>query len=163
MNNLDFIILGIIAISMLLGLLRGAVKEVLSLAAWIVAFIAGQSFAALAAQWMPAFVSNPSLRYLGGFLLVFVVVMALAMLLSLLLSESIKALGLGLLDRIIGIFFGGLRGMVIVTILVLLAGLTEFPKSDVWQQAMLSDAFQTLAVAVKPWLPVDLANHIHYR
>ena len=163
MNNLDFVILGIIAISMLLGLLRGAVKEVLSLAAWIVAFIAGQSFAPLAANWMPVFVSNPSLRYLGGFFLVFVVVMALAMLLSLLLSESVKALGLGLLDRLAGVFFGGLRGMVIVTILVLLAGLTEFPKSDSWRQSMLSSAFQSLAVAVKPWLPADLASHIHYR
>lgn len=163
MNGFDFVVLGIVALSVLLGLMRGAVKEILSLAAWVFAFVAAKTFATAGAELMPGFIGNPALRYLGGFILVFVVVMALAMLLSLLLSESLKVLGLGVVDRMLGVLFGLLRGMVIVTILVLLAGLTQLPKTEIWRHALLSGASETLAVMVKPWLPIDLASHIHYR
>ncbi|BBP03650.1 colicin V biosynthesis protein [Sulfuriferula plumbiphila] len=163
MTGFDFVVIGVVALSVLLGLMRGAVKEILSLAAWVLAFVAAKTFAATAAGVMPDFISNAALRYLAGFILVFIVVMALAMLLSLLLSESLKALGLGMVDRMLGGVFGFLRGMVIVTMLVLLAGLTQLPKTEVWRQASLSGVFEILAIMVKPWLPMDLANHIHYR
>jgi len=162
-TGFDFVAIGIVALSVLIGLMRGAVKEVLSLAAWVLAFVAAKTFAATAAGVMPDFINNPALRYLAGFIMVFIVVMALAMLLSLLLSESLKALGLGAMDRILGVVFGFLRGIVIVTILVLMAGLTQLPKTDVWRQASLSGVFENLAIMVQPWLPIDLANHIHYR
>ncbi|MES2366679.1 MAG: CvpA family protein [Pseudomonadota bacterium] len=163
MTGFDFVVIAIIVLSVLIGLMRGAVKEILSLAAWVLAFLAAKAFATTAAGIMPHFISNPALRYLAGFLLIFIVVMALAMLLSLLLSESLKALGLGPIDRILGVAFGFLRGVVIVTILVLIAGLTQLPKTDVWRQAAFSGAFETLAIMVKPWLPIDLVNHLHYR
>lgn len=149
--------------SVLLGLMRGVIKEILSLAAWVLAFVAAKTFAASAAGVMPDFINSPALRYLAGFIMVFIVVMALAMLLSLLLSESLKALGLGAVDRILGVVFGFLRGIVVVTILVLMAGLTQLPKADVWRRASLSGMFENLAIMVQPWLPIDLANHIHYR
>ena len=163
MTGFDFVVIGIVALSVLVGLMRGVVKEILSLAAWVLAFVVAKTFATTAADVMPSFINNPALRYLAGFILVFIVVMALAMLLSLLLSESLKALGLGVVDRVLGVLFGFLRGMVIVTILVLLAGLTQLPKTEVWRHALLSGTFETLAIMVKPWLPIDLANHIHYR
>ncbi len=163
MTGFDFVVIGIVALSVLVGLMRGVVKEVLSLAAWVLAFVVAKSFAATVAGVMPDFISNPALRYLAGFITIFIVVMALAMLLSLLLSESLKALGLGAMDRILGAVFGFLRGMLIVTILVLLAGLTQLPKTDVWRQALLSGVFENLAIMIQPWLPIDLANHIHYR
>jgi len=162
-TGFDFVVIGIVALSVLVGLMRGMVKEVLSLAAWVLAFVAAKSFASTAAGVMPDFISNPALRYLAGFIAIFIVVMALAMLLSMLLSESLKALGLGAMDRILGMAFGFLRGMVIVTILVLLAGLTQLPKTDIWRQALLSGVFEHLAIMIQPWLPIDLVNHIHYR
>lgn len=162
MTSFDFVVSGIVVLSMLLGIMRGGVKEILSLAAWIAAFIMAKAFAETAAGWMPAMISNPSLRYLGGFVLVFVIVMAVAMLLSLLLAESLKAAGLGAMDRLLGLIFGAARGMVIVLTLVLLAGLTALPKTDLWRHALFAPPLVKLAIMVKPWLPESLVQHIQF-
>ena len=162
MTSFDLVVLGIVILSILLGLMRGGVKEILSLAAWIFAFLLAKTFAELASGWMPAMISSPALRYLGGFILVFVIVMAVAMLLSLLLAESLKAAGLGALDRLLGLIFGALRGAAIVLMLVLLAGLTALPKTELWQQALLASSLVKLAVMATPWLPDGLVQHIHF-
>ncbi|WP_124949311.1 CvpA family protein [Sulfuriferula thiophila] len=162
MTTFDLVVLGIVVLSMMLGAMRGGVKEILSLAAWIVAFLLAKSFADVAAVWMPAMISSPALRYLGGFILVFVIVMAVAMLLSLLLAESLKAAGLGALDRLLGILFGAVRGAAIVLMLVLLAGLTALPKTELWQHSLLAPSLVKLAVMAKPWLPDSLVQHIHF-
>ena len=162
MTSFDFVVLGIVGLSILLGIMRGGVKEILSLAAWVLAFVLAKTFADVAAGWMPAIISSPALRYLGGFILVFIVVMAVAMLLSLLLAESLKAAGLGAFDRFLGLVFGALRGVAIVLTLVLLAGLTALPKTELWQHALLAPALVKLAVMAQPWLPDSLVHYIHF-
>ncbi|MEQ1667716.1 MAG: CvpA family protein [Sulfuriferula sp.] len=162
MTSVDLGILVIIGLSMLLGALRGGVKEILSLAAWVVAFLAAKTFADVAAVYMPAFITTPAIRYLGGFLLVFIAVMAVSMLLSMLLSAALKTAGLGIFDRLLGFLFGTVRGLLIVTTLVLLAGLTAIPKTELWQQSYITPMFVKLAVTVTPWLPDSLVKHIHF-
>ncbi len=162
MNNLDFGVLGIFAVSILLGLLRGAVKEVLSLLAWLVAYFAAKRFAGIAAQWMPTQLDNPGLRHMGGFALVFVVVMVAAMLVSLLLSASLKAAGLGMTDHLLGMFFGALRGLVVVLALVLLAGLTTLPRTEFWRHSLFAPYLVKGAVMVRSWLPIDFVKHIQF-
>jgi membrane protein required for colicin V production len=142
--------------------MRGGVKEVLSLAAWVLAFIAAKTFADTAAVFMPAFITTPAIRYLAGLVLVFIGVMALMMLLTMLLAESLKAMGLGLFDRLLGLLFGAIRGFLVVTTLVLLAGLTALPKILLWQQSLLIPVFIKLATIVMPWLPDSLIQHIHF-
>ena len=162
MTSFDFVVLGIVALSILLGLMRGGVKEILSLAAWILAFMVAKTYADLAAAWMPAMISSPALRYLGGFILVFIIVMVIAMLFSLLLAESLKAAGLTGLDRLLGLVFGAVRGVAIVLMLVLLAGLTALPKTELWQQALLAPFMVKLAIMATPWLPDGLVQHIQF-
>lgn len=149
--------------SVLIGLMRGAVKEILSLAAWVVAFLAAKTFAAEGAGMVPQWIEQPAFRYLGGFVLVFVAAMALSMLLSLLISETFKVLGLGMVDRVMGGLFGFLRGLAVMIILVLMAGLTQLPKTETWRYALLSGVFESMAIMVQSWLPIELASHIHYR
>ncbi len=162
MTSVDLGILIILGLSTLLGTLRGGVKETLSLAAWIVAFLVAKTFADTAAVYMPAFITTPAIRYLGGFLLVFIAVMAVSMLLSMLLSAALKTAGLGIFDRLLGFLFGTVRGLLIVTTLVLLAGLTAIPKTELWQQSYIMPMFVKLAVTVTPWLPDSLVKHIHF-
>lgn len=162
MTALDFGVLGIIGLSALLGLVRGAVKEMLSLLAWVIAYLAAKMFADTATRWLPAQLGNPALRHAAGFVLVFIVVMVLAMLLSMLLSASLKALGLGLLDRLLGMIFGALRGLAIVLILVLLAGVTSLPQTGLWRQALFVPYLVKLAVMAQPWLPDDFVKHIQF-
>ena len=162
MNSMDWGILAVLGLSLLLGLVRGGVKEVLSLAAWVLAFLAAKTFADTASVFVPAFITTPAIRYLAGFLLVFIAVKVVAMLTSLLLSESLKAAGLGAIDRILGFVFGAVRGVFIVTTLALLAGLTAVPQTDLWQQSLLAPLFIKLAVIATPWLPDSLVKHIHF-
>jgi membrane protein required for colicin V production len=162
MNSVDWGILLVLFLSVLLGLVRGGVKEILSLSAWILAFIMAKYFAESAAVFIPAFITTPAIRYLAGFLLVFIAVMALSMLLTLLLAESLKAAGLGLFDRLLGFVFGAVRGLFIVTTMVLLAGLTALPKIELWQQSYFIPLFVKLAVIFTPWLPDGLVKYIHF-
>lgn len=162
MTSVDLGILVILGLSMLLGVVRGGIKEILSLAAWVLAFLAAKTFADAAAVFMPAFITTPAIRYLGGFLLVFVTVMLVSMLLSSLLSSSLKTAGLGAFDRLLGFLFGTVRGLLIITTLVLLAGLTAIPKTELWQQSFIVPIFVKLAVTVTPWLPDSLVKYIHF-
>ena len=162
MNALDYCVIGIVALSSLLGLVRGAVKELLSLLAWVVAYIVAKMYAESAMRWVPSQLENPALRHAAGFVLVFILVMVLAMLVSLLLSASIKALGLGLMDRVLGLAFGSLRGLALVLILVLLAGITSLPHSALWRQSLLTPYLVKLAVMVQAWLPNDFVKHLQF-
>jgi membrane protein required for colicin V production len=80
-----------------------------------------------------------------------------------LISLMLKAVGLGLLDRLLGGAFGVLRGILVVVFTVLVAGMTPLPRSDWWRGAVLAPPLETVVIAAKPWLPVEAAKRIRFR
>lgn len=162
MTAFDYAVLGIIGLSIVLSVWRGAVRELLALASWIVAFLAAQAYGAAVAAYMPAALENPSLRVLAGFVIVFLVVLVVMALGALLIAKLVRAVGLGPVDRALGAVFGFLRGMLVVLILVLLCGLTAAPRQPVWRDAMLSAPLEAAAVAVKSYLPDEMSKRIAY-
>lgn len=162
MTWFDYAVIAIVGISILLSIIHGLVREILSLASWVVAFVVAEIFAAEVAPLLPAALANPSLRLLAGFLCVFFVVLVAMTLLAIALSSLIKTAGLGFADRALGAVFGLVRGLAIVMIAVLLAGLTALPKQPVWRHAVFSEPLVILANWVKVWLPDEMAKHINY-
>jgi len=162
MTWFDYAVLAIIGISILLSIVHGLVRELLALASWIAAFLVAQIFATAVAPLLPAAIPSESLRLLAAFLIVFLVVLLLMTLLAIAVSGLLKKAGLGLIDRTLGAVFGLVRGLAIVTVAVLLAGLTTVPRQPVWRHAMLSAPLEALANVVKVWLPYDLSKHINY-
>jgi len=162
MTWFDYAVLAIVGISVLLSIIHGFVRELLALASWIVAFIAAQLFAADAARLLPAAIASESLRLLAAFLAVFLAVLLATTLLANVLSSLFRRAGLGPVDRLLGAVFGLVRGFAIVMVVVLLAGLTALPQQPVWREAMLSAPLETLANAIKVWLPYDLSQYIKY-
>ena len=162
MTWFDYTVIAIVGISILMSVIHGLVRELLALASWVVAFVVAQSFAANVASLLPAALENPSLRLLAGFLGVFFAVLIAMTLLAMALSGLIKAAGLGFADRALGAVFGLVRGLAIVVIAVLLAGLTALPRDPAWQRAMFRGPLVNLASWVKVWLPDDMAKHINY-
>jgi membrane protein required for colicin V production len=77
-------------------------------------------------------------------------------------SKLVKAAGLGLEDRVLGVVFGAARGMLMVTVLVLVAGLTSLPEHQAWRGALLGPPLEAVATQVKQWLPGDLSQRIRY-
>lgn len=162
MTFLDLAVLVIVGLSVLLSVIRGLVREVLALAAWVVAFLAANVFAGTVAPWLPDAIPTEGLRLLAGFLVVFLVVLVGTSVLAILASKLVKSAGLGLEDRLLGGVFGLARGMLMVMILVLLAGLTALPRQPVWRNAVLSDPLEAFAGMIKTWLPADLSQRITY-
>ena len=77
-------------------------------------------------------------------------------------SRLVKAAGLGFEDRFLGAIFGVARGLLMVMVLMLFAGLTSLPKQPAWRGALMSLPLETLAVQLKQWLPDDLSQRIRY-
>jgi membrane protein required for colicin V production len=159
----DYAVFGIIAASALLGLWRGMISEVLALAAWIVAFLAARALGGEAATYFEGVVAEPALRYAAGFVAVLLFVLVCFAVARLVLSMILKAAGLAVVDRLLGAGFGILRGVLIVLVGVLLAGMTALPKSQWWRNAWLAPPLETAVIAAKPWLPAEVSKRIQYR
>jgi membrane protein required for colicin V production len=159
----DYAVFGILGASCLLWLWRGLISEVLALTAWVAAFIAARTWGGEAATYFEGVVAEPALRYAAGFVAVLLFVLVTFAVARLVLSLVLKAAGLAMVDRLLGAGFGVLRGLLIVLVGVLLAGMTALPKSQWWRNAWLAPPFETAVIALKPWLPVEVAKRIHYR
>jgi membrane protein required for colicin V production len=162
MTLFDIAVLVVVGLSVLLSVIRGLVREVLALSAWVVAFLAANVLSGQAARWMPEAIASEELRLLAAFLAIFVIVLLAVSTLALMASRLVKSAGLGLEDRLLGVVFGLARGLLVVMVVVLLAGLTTLPRQPVWRNAILSDPLEAFALDMKPWLPADLAKRISY-
>jgi membrane protein required for colicin V production len=162
MTAFDWIVILILAASVILGLLRGLVAEIFSLASWIVAFIAAKFGASAVASLLPMDVESEGMRNIVGFVVVFLAAMIIVMLLGRLVKGAVGAVGLGGADRAVGGVFGLLRGVVILLGLTLVAGLTALPQTDFWKNALSSRVLELLAMEAMPLLPAKVAEHIHY-
>ncbi|MFT7288851.1 MAG: membrane protein required for colicin V production [Halieaceae bacterium] len=117
-NSLDWIVVVIVVLSALLSLWRGFVREAISLAGWLVAFLAANLFAVHLAELIGDLIANRTGRYIVAWSLLFVLVLVFTSLMARLFSKLISASGLGVLDRIFGTVFGVLRGCLIVMALL---------------------------------------------
>lgn len=162
MTSFDYGILFIVGMSVILSVMRGAVRELIALAAWFVSFWVARNFTEELTPLLPNAIPSDELRLLASFVILFLGSLLIMTLLSIALSEVVKAIGLSGFDRMLGAGVGLLRGCFIVLVLVLLAGLTGLPKTQAWKNAMFSPVLEASALAVRPWLPDVLAEHIRY-
>ncbi|SFK32228.1 membrane protein required for colicin V production [Nitrosomonas aestuarii] len=162
MTIFDYVVVGVFFISVILSIIRGLVREVLSIAGWVVAFIAASTFTHDLEPYMPPEIGGESLRLISAFILVFIVTLIVSVLITTLMNTLIKNVGLGFIDRILGAFFGFARALIIIMTLVLIAGLTALPQQPLWHQAVLSPSMEAMAEQVLPWLPDDLSKRISF-
>jgi membrane protein required for colicin V production len=162
MTWLDYAVLGMMAISIAWGVWRGLVREVISLAGWVIAFLAANLFAGPLAEALPQSIARPELRLLVAFIAIFLLTLTVTTLAALLLSKILKAVGLGSLDRTLGGLFGVARGLLIVMAFALLAGLTSLPLRPIWKESACGLMMGRAALALKPWLPPAFADRLRY-
>lgn len=163
MTAFDYVVIAVLALSALLGWMRGVVGEILALVSWVIAFVVAGMASLAVAPWLPASLNGADLRIVVAWALTFVAVLLLVAIVRSLLKALLKAAGLGGLDRLMGAGFGVLRGVVVVLVLAIAGGLTPLPASAWWRTASLSLPVETAAIAVKPWLPQALAMRLKYR
>lgn len=162
MTAFDYVVSGIFLVSIVLSIIRGFVREALSVAGWVVAFIVAGAYASFFEKFLPVEITGETLRISIAFVLAFLSVLLITALATMSLSVLIKGIGLGFIDRLLGSVFGFIRALAIVMLLVLIAGLTTIPNQVFWQQAALSRPLEAIAMQVLPWLPNDLSKRISY-
>ncbi|HEY9150520.1 MAG: CvpA family protein [Gammaproteobacteria bacterium] len=158
----DYFILGVVLLSGLLSLWRGFVKEALSLLTWIAAPVIAILFYEDFAPWFERWVSVPSARLALAFGILLVLVLILGGLVNYLVGQLVSKTGLTGTDRALGIVFGIARGVMVVGVLVLLAGLTQVPQDPWWQESVFLKHFVELALWMRSFLPTDIAENIQY-
>src|SRR5919197_4093740 len=159
MSWADYIILAIILLSALLSVGRGFVREVLSLFGWVAALWVSISFSPALSERLYSVVSVPSMRRVLGFLTLFIATLLLAAGVNHLITKLIIKKGLSSTDRALGILFGMARGIAIVAIMVLMAGLTPLPQDPWWKESLLLEHFQSLALLIRSYLPEEITKH----
>lgn len=162
MNWVDYTILAIIGVSALISVLRGFMSEALSLLGWILAFWVALSFTEDLAGFLSGSISVPSLRLAIAFFVLFVATLLLAVLVNFLVGQLVEKTGLTGTDRVLGVVFGVARGVLVVAVLVLLAGLTAFPSDPWWRESMLISHFERLAMQIRGLLPPQVAGYFTY-
>ena len=162
MNLPDYVILAVIAISTGVGVLRGFISEVFSLLVWAVAFLVAYHFGGDVAALMEPSVTVPSARIAMGFAGVFIVVLLVGGLINYLLGRLVKSTGLSGTDRLLGGVFGAARGMALVVVMLLVAGLTPIPADPWWQQSRSIERLMPLVDWVATYLPESIREHLDF-
>lgn len=150
---LDWALLAVLAVSVVVGLVRGFVFEALSLAGWVVAWFAAQWAAPVLAPNLPLGAPGSALNLGLAFALAFVAALIVWSLLARLIRMLIHATPLSLPDRLLGAGFGVLRGAVLLLALASVVTLTPAAQSEAWRGAVGSRWLVQTLHTLKPLLP----------
>lgn len=160
MNWIDISIIAILALSCLISLFRGFVKETFSLAAWIAAFFAAFLFGhKLSDLVLVNYIHSPTLRIATAYGSIFIVVLIICSIISYFVSQLVHKTGLSGTDRLLGVVFGAARGVLLVSALLLVAHLTPLPEEEVWHRSFLIPHFEPVEAWLKSVLPQSVSEH----
>lgn len=159
----DYAILVVVALSALVGFFRGFFREAIGLATWILAFWLAFRLAAPGAQLLSQWISVPSVRLAVAFGVLFLVVLVVGAVINHFIARMVENTGFAGTDRALGGVFGVLRGVAVLAVLVLLAGLTPVPEDPWWNQSLFIGHLERGALWLRGWLPQDLAQEIRYQ
>jgi len=158
MNSIDIFILAILLISTGISFLRGFVREILSLVAWIGAVWIAISFTPNASVLLASQIMNEAVRVLVAFIGLFLATLIVLSLINHLVGQLVKKTGFSGTDRMIGVVFGLARGGVIISVIVLVVGVTTLPQEKFWQESVFLEHFSPLASWLQGNFPKDIAT-----
>lgn len=128
----DWAIIAVLGLSILLSLWRGFVREAVSLAGWIAAFVIANMFVGEMAAFLQQWIANVTGRYVAAYALLFAGMLMVAGIAGKLSAQVVKVTGLTLLDRLLGTVFGFARGMIIVLVVVYVLRQLAPPQNLLW-------------------------------
>lgn len=160
MAPLDWFFVVVLLGSTLLGAWRGLVYEVLSASGWVAAFFAAQWLAEDVGLRLPWHSENETLRYLVGFLVVFVAAVFAAGLLAWCVKKLIDTVGLRPADRSLGALFGAVRGIVLLLAVAVVGGVTPMHEAFWWQESQGAQWLEVALHGLRPLLPEEFGKHL---
>ncbi|KLV03990.1 bacteriocin production protein [Photobacterium aquae] len=138
---IDYVIIGVIGFSALVSLIRGFVKEALSLVIWFAAFFIASNFYQKLAVYFSN-IQDEMIRNGSAIAVLFISTLVVGAVVNYVIGQLVQKTGLSGTDRVLGIVFGGVRGVLIVAaVLFFIDAFTGFSKADWWQQSQLIPQF----------------------
>ncbi len=160
MSATDWILISVLAVSLVVGAWRGLVYEVLSLLGWVAAFYAAQWLAPLVAGMLPIQSASAALRHAAAFVLVFIVALFTCGLITFLIKKILHSIGLSPVDRTLGAAFGVLRGLILLLAATVVINMTALKRSDWWLESKGAPALTAILKGLKPALPERFGQYI---
>ena len=152
-NWADYAVIAFILISTLISLVRGFVREAISLCTWIIAFWIAFAFSNIMSVFFEGYIQTQSIRVVVSFVLLFVIVLIFGGVVNFLIGELVNKTGLSGTDRTLGTVFGFMRGILLVALLMLLGMMTSFSHADWWKHSILIPHFKELVQWMQHFLP----------
>ena len=155
-NWADYIIIAIIVLSVGISFVRGFIREILSILGWVIVFWVSIVYFDNVANLFTPFIQNQTARQITSFILLFVSTLAVILLINYFISKTLLRSGFDSTDRILGIFFGLIRGILLVSVLLLLASLTNVTQYQWWNDSAIIPKFRPIVEWFKSLLPEDI-------
>ncbi len=137
MTGADILIALVLLGSILIGLLRGFVREGVSLVFWVIAIWCAWKFGPVVEPHLGGLLADPGVAPWIGRLVVLVLVLLIGWIVGMVLGFMTRSMGLGPLDRVIGLLFGAVRGVVLVGLIVIGAELLHLNREEWWSRSKL--------------------------
>jgi len=164
MTGIDVIIVIALLVSAVISFVRGFYREVVSLGVWVAAILLTLAFSANFASLLPIeTIESPQARLGISACILFFGTLLIGSLATWLAMKVVERRRAGKFDRVAGVFFGLLRGVLIVTLLVMLANLTPSIKQELWwRNSAILPSVQDLAKSINKRLPEEISKHFSY-
>ncbi len=159
---IDIVLIVFVVISILIGIYRGLVKEILSLGAWALAALAAYRFGVQASAYVKPYIAEPNLALIVAYVAVFLIALIALSIISFMISKLFSASGMSGIDRSLGSVFGALRAAVIIGILILVAHFLTLDSQPWWQESQLIAYFEPVADWIKSYLPESIVQKIDH-
>lgn len=144
---IDWVIIALLAVSTLISLKRGFVREALSLVTWVAAFIVARTFHPQMQSLLESTVETPMVRLIAAFAILFIATLLVGAIINNMIGHLVRVTGLTATDRVLGMGFGLLRGVVVVIVGIALTRYTPLSQDTWWRESVM---IEHLAV-VEDW------------
>jgi membrane protein required for colicin V production len=157
-NILDYVLAAVFLISVILSFFRGFMREIISLVTWFLAFYLALQFSPALSGVLHNVISYPKAAYIVSFIVIFIIVMILGGIAKRMARAIDKIAFLGFFDKILGIVFGVLRGLLFVAIILFIIRLTPMQHSAWVQSSQLAQHFQSAVNYFGSFIPKEIQN-----
>ncbi len=153
MSWVDYCIIGIVVLSILVGLLRGFVREVLGSVTWVAAFALAWFFGPVMAHILAPYIQTPAARAVAGYTLLFFSALFAGAVITHMIGALIRDSGVAGIDRTLGAGFGLFRGVLATIIVIMLVGTTTVHQDRWWRESKLIPPLVPMADTLRSWVP----------
>lgn len=164
MPVVDYVIIGVVLASALVGVVRGFFREAISITTWLVAIWVVYVFASPLAELFGDKVESPVVRLLIAGAALFIAVLLAGALVGYVMSMLVRSTGLSGTDRVLGMIFGSVRGVIILALLLVLAvGLLPVKQESWWSESRLIPYVEKAVLLLRDVLPPELGEYLDYQ